>query len=102
MTDVARDHPDFNASRLQLVEVARYTGKRIGCCRLSKFDVEILAVNENTEILEGQTGHDRLVILKFPSRDEALRWYNSPEYQEIIGLRLASASGSAQFVEGVD
>jgi len=39
---------------------------------LRKFDVEILCANENTEVLEGQTGHDRLMILRFANRDEAI------------------------------
>lgn len=56
-----------------------YVPKAVDC--LANFDVEILVVNEHVEVIEGQTGHDRLVILRFPDRDEAMRWYNSPEYQ---------------------
>lgn len=68
---------------------------------LAKYDVEILAVNETTEIVEGQTGHDRLVILRFPDRDEALRWYNSPEYQSMIHLRHNSTDGFLILAEGL-
>ena len=39
-----------------------YVPQAVAC--LNKFDVEILAVNETTEVIEGQTGHDRLVILR--------------------------------------
>ena len=35
------------------------------------------------------------VMLKFKDRDEAKRWYNSPEYQAIINLRLQSVDGRA-------
>ncbi|MEM7059100.1 MAG: DUF1330 domain-containing protein [Pseudomonadota bacterium] len=76
-----------------------YVPRAVDC--LNKYDVEILAVNENTEILEGQTGHDRLVILKFPSRDEALRWYRSDEYQSMIHLRLNSVEGTLILAEGL-
>lgn len=44
-----------------------YVPKAIDC--LNKFDVEILAANERVEVVEGQTGHGRLVILRFPNRD---------------------------------
>ncbi len=76
-----------------------YVPKAVDC--LAKFDVEILVVNENVEVVEGQTGHDRLVILRFPSREEALRWYHSPEYQSMIHLRLDSVEGVLLLAEGL-
>jgi len=76
-----------------------YVPKAVDC--LNKFDVEILVVNESVEVVEGQTGHDRLVILRFPSRDEALRWYHSPEYQSMIHLRLSSVEGVLLLAEGL-
>ena len=54
------------------------------------------------EMVEGNSLPPRTVILEFPSLAQAKEWYNSPEYQEVIGLRLAAANGSAQFVEGID
>lgn len=77
-----------------------YVPKAVAC--LNKYDVEILTVNETTEIIEGQTGHDRLVILRFPSRDEAMRWYNSPEYQAMIHLRHNSVEGILILAEGLN
>ncbi|MEM1162982.1 MAG: DUF1330 domain-containing protein, partial [Pseudomonadota bacterium] len=49
-----------------------------------------------------QTGHDRLVILRFPSRDEAMRWYQSDEYQSMIHLRLNSVEGTLVLAEGLN
>ncbi|MGI9524555.1 MAG: DUF1330 domain-containing protein [Hyphomicrobiaceae bacterium] len=54
------------------------------------------------EIAEGEELPPRTVILEFPSFSQVKAWYNSPEYQAILGLRLASATGSAQFVEGLE
>ena len=76
-----------------------YVPQAVAC--LDEYDVEILTVQENTEIIEGQTGHDRLVILRFPTRDEAMRWYNSPEYQSMIHLRLNSVEGTLILAEGL-
>lgn len=76
-----------------------YVPKAVDC--LNKFDVEILVVNESVEVVEGQTGHDRLVILRFPSREEAMRWYHSPEYQSMIHLRLNSVDGFLLLAEGL-
>ena len=57
---------------------------------LGPYSPEIVIVDENVEVMEGDSGHTRTVALKFKDRDEAKRWYNSPEYQAIIGLRMGS------------
>ena len=54
------------------------------------------------ETAEGEPLPSRTVILEFPSVEQAKTWYHSPQYQAIIGLRLAASSGQAQFVAGVD
>lgn len=56
----------------------------------------------NLKLLEGEWPHPRLVIIEFPSREAAEGWYRSPEYQKIIGLRLASTVGNLIIVDGHD
>ena len=51
-------------------------------------------VDENVEIFEGDSDDTRTVVLKFKDRAEAKRWYNSPEYQAIVNLRLDSVEGA--------
>jgi uncharacterized protein (DUF1330 family) len=62
-------------------------------------NVKVLASTNDIMALEGSPG-ERAVILEFPNREEALDWYNSPAYQEVIGLRLASTSGIAMLADG--
>jgi uncharacterized protein (DUF1330 family) len=50
--------------------------------------------------LEGEEPASRIIVLEFPDRPSAERFYNSPEYQEILPLRLGSATGSVIVVEG--
>ena len=57
---------------------------------LGPYSPEIVIVDENVEVIEGNSGHTRTVALKFKDRDEAKRWYNSSEYQAILGLRMNS------------
>ncbi len=52
------------------------------------------------ESVEGEALPPRTVVLEFPSVEDAKTWYNSPEYQAIIGLRLAASTGHAQIVAG--
>ena len=61
---------------------------------LGPYAPEILVVDENIEVIEGGSDDTRTVVLKFKDKDEAKRWYNSPEYQAIVNLRLNSISGA--------
>ena len=52
-------------------------------------------------MLEGQWPHPRTVVIEFPSRESAEAWYQSPGYQDIIGLRHKSSSGNLIILDGV-
>ncbi len=45
--------------------------------------------------------YPRTVILEFPSREAFRAWYDSPEYQEILPLRLDSTPGTLIAVNGL-
>lgn len=53
------------------------------------------------EVLEGDWRPERLVILEFPSREDALRFYDSPEYREAREARAGISSFDMLLVEGV-
>ena len=50
---------------------------------------------------EGDFRPSRVVILEFPDMKRALAWYESPEYQAIVGLRQRGSVGSLFFADGV-
>jgi len=54
------------------------------------------------EMLEGEREPARLVVIEFPDRDAARRFYDSPEYQAIIGLRQRAATSRVILVEGYE
>lgn len=64
--------------------------------------VETLVVSETSTILEGTPSFPRTVVLKFPSRAAAREWYDSPEYQKVLPLRLQATEGYAVLVDGYD
>lgn len=51
--------------------------------------------------LEGQGDPKRLVVVEFPSVEQARAFYNSPDYQEVLKLRLLSSTGRMIVVDGV-
>lgn len=53
------------------------------------------------EALEGTLPASRFVVIEFADRAAARRFYESPEYQEIIPLRQAAAKGSIAVVDTV-
>ncbi len=54
------------------------------------------------ESLEGAEPGPRVVMIEFPSFEQAQAWYNSEAYQEILPLRQAASTGSLFLVEGAD
>jgi uncharacterized protein (DUF1330 family) len=60
----------------------------------------VLAFDEEPEVIEGPIEHPRTVILEFPSMTAFRAWYDSPEYQEILPLRLKSTRGTLIVAKG--
>lgn len=54
------------------------------------------------EVLEGDWPIQRLVVIAFPDRETARRFYDSPDYQELVALRQAASKGSLALFEGFD
>jgi len=61
----------------------------------------ILGFDEAPELVEGELEHPRTVILEFESREAFRAWYDSPEYQEILPLRIDSTPGRLFVVNGL-
>jgi uncharacterized protein (DUF1330 family) len=54
-----------------------------------------------TESLDGDAPPKGTVVIAFDSSEQAHAWYNSPAYQAIRPIRLASTKGRMFIVEGV-
>ncbi len=60
----------------------------------------IVAFDETPEVVEGTIDLPRTVILEFPSREAFRAWYDSPEYQAILPMRLNSTPGTLIVADG--
>jgi uncharacterized protein (DUF1330 family) len=60
-----------------------------------------LARGGKTEVLEGDWTPNRLVILEFPSFEQANSWFNSPEYAHPKEMRQLSTRTNMVVLEGV-
>lgn len=64
-----------------------------------KYGAKPLVYDVASEVVEGESPYSATVILEFEDLETAKAWYHSPEYQAVVGLRLASSEGTGRFVE---
>ena len=60
----------------------------------------VLAVDESPTVLEGEWACTRTVVIQFPSKADALAWYQSDEYQQIAVHRFAASTGNVALIAG--
>ena len=68
---------------------------------LAKFGGRFLARGGRTVTLEGEAETRRVVVVEFPSLEQAEACYNSPEYQEAKSYREGAATARFIVVDGV-
>jgi len=68
---------------------------------VTQYGGRFIARGGKAETLEGSPPARRLVILEFPSIEQAQKWYRSPEYAPLIALRQKHSRGRLVLVEGV-
>ena len=61
-------------------------------------DAEVLVADYESERMEGAPAAVT-IVLKFPSKEAARAWYDSPEYQKIVGLRTDNSEGFVVFAD---
>jgi uncharacterized protein (DUF1330 family) len=64
-----------------------------------KHPTTFLAIHGRSETLEGPTSED-IVILQFPSYEDAKAWYQSPEYQAACAVRFQGGDYRCIITEG--
>ncbi len=67
---------------------------------IEKYGGRFLVRGGRSETLEGGWASKRLIVLEFPTLEQALKWYRSPEYAPLITLRQRGARGRLVAVEG--
>ena len=66
-----------------------------------KYGGEYIVRGGETTIVEGNWAYPRTVVIKFPSYEKALEWYNSEEYQPVKQIRLHNAVSNGMIIKGV-
>ena len=67
---------------------------------VTKYGGKFLVRGGKVDSKEGGWAPKRIVVLEFPSMEQAQKWYASPEYAPLIKLRQKAAKGRLIIVEG--
>jgi len=68
---------------------------------IAEYGGRYLARGGYTQTLEGTWSPNRLVVLQFPSVEQARAWWESPEYAEAKALRQSCADTEMVLVDGL-
>jgi uncharacterized protein (DUF1330 family) len=68
---------------------------------IAKYGGRFLARGGAVQTLEGDWRPQRLVVLEFPSVEQARRWHDSEEYRGPKALRIRTAKTNLILVEGM-
>lgn len=68
---------------------------------IARYGGRYLVRGGRQETIEGDWKPKRIVVLEFPSFEQAKRWYDSDEYRPLRELRRGAARGHILLVDGV-
>jgi len=67
---------------------------------LEKYGGRVLVRGEAPEMKEGHLALSRLVVIEFPTVEQARLWYDSDDYRPALLIRQRSANNDLMIVEG--
>ena len=93
--------PAYVVSRLKVIDaeaMRRYVAE--APATVAAFGGRYHFRGNNVEALEGTWEHERMVVLEFPTKADALAWYESDVYRPLRELRQASAETIILLADG--
>lgn len=76
--------------------------KKLTPATLAAYDGKFIVRGGATEQLEGEGPVNRIVVLQFPTTEQAKAWWNSPEYSEAKAIRQRASNTRMIVLEGFE
>jgi uncharacterized protein (DUF1330 family) len=93
--------PAYIVAEVDVTNPAGYEAYRpLAAASIAQYGGRFVVRGGKAELIEGSSDPARIVVIEFADTDAAKRWYNSPEYQEALKIRLANSTGRVLLVEG--
>ena len=94
--------PAYVIARITVTDPEKYEAyKALSPAAVAAYGGRFLARGGAVATLEGDEETRRVVVLEFPSLDQAQRFYDSPEYARARAARAGAASAQFIAVEGL-
>ena len=91
----------YVVAEVEVTDAATYEEyRKLVPATVAKYGGRFLVRGGAVEPKEGGWQPKRLVVLEFPSLEQARTWYHSPEYASALALRLKAARSKVLLVEG--
>ena len=68
---------------------------------LEQYEGKFLVRGGAYETIEGDWQSSRLVIVEFADVEHFKRWYNSPEYSQLLKMRHKASTARAVVIQGI-
>jgi uncharacterized protein (DUF1330 family) len=60
----------------------------------------LVAADDQPNVIEGEWASEKIIVVSFDDEGAFRRWYDSPEYQAIVGDRFVGAHGPLLLARG--
>jgi uncharacterized protein (DUF1330 family) len=98
---LAQDPPAYMLAKLTIADQDVYAEYRAGFGAVfAQHGGEIMAVSSDPTVLEGEWEATTTVLIRFGSRAEALAWYHSDGYQELVRIRQSASTADFILIDG--
>jgi uncharacterized protein (DUF1330 family) len=88
-------------AEIEITDPAGYEAYRSQtAATLERYGGRYLIRGGDPKPVEGSDTPGRIVVVEFESAEQAMLWYNSPEYQAILPIRLRHSTGRALCLTG--
>ena len=92
----------YNVVHIDIHDPVRYeTYRAMAPASIRQYGGRYLTRGGAIEVLEGDWTPKRLVILEFPSMEQAKAFWDSPEYAAAKALRMATTTSEMVLLEGL-
>lgn len=94
--------PTYVIVEVEIHNPAQYEEyKKLTPSSIAAYEGKFIVRGGKTETLEGEWNPERIVILEFPTIEQAKQWWNSPEYSPAKNIRHQTAKTKMIAVEGI-
>lgn len=97
----AKPAPAYLVAEIQVTDQAGYQAYlKKAVESLKPYHARIISRGK-PEVVEGAAAQGNALIVEFPTMADAMKWYSTPPYKDLIAERQKSAKSRLYFLDGV-